>query len=95
MKLYYGELLGGYPSGAFLKIDEGIPKEKVEVDAKDFDVWAQHYHTAGQSQFLQKAFSIFYGSKFAILDYKVETLYSSMLIDGRGEKYYLIIGCVK
>ena len=95
MKLYYGELMGGYPSSAFLKIAEGIPKEKVEVDCKDFDVWAQRYHTAGQSQFLQKAFSIFYRSEFSKLDYKVETLYSNTLIDGKGEKYYLVIGRVK
>ena len=95
MKAYYGELLGAYPSSAFLKIAEGIPKEKVEVDCKDFDAWAQRYHTAGQSQFLQKAFSIFYRSEFSRLDYKVETLYSNTLIDGKGEKYYLVIGRVK
>jgi hypothetical protein len=103
MKQYYGELMEGTPSSAFLKIGEGIPKEKVEVDSKDFDAWVSNYdffnshfnHTVGCQQVFQKAFSVFRVRKFAALDYKVETLYSNTLIDGKGEKYYLVIGRVK
>lgn len=95
LKEFYRKLMGGHPSGKFLDVEEGVPKEKVEISSKDFGAWAFSAYGMGGKPFLEKAFSLFGRYSFCALDYKVEKLYSNTLIDGIGEKYYIVVGRVK
>ena len=96
MKHYYERLMDMHCSHQFLEIGEGVPEEKVVVKSKEFDEWMRFNHTPGYNCFSQKAFSLFRRYRFSDFDYEIETLYSNILIDGRGDnKYYLIVGKIR
>ena len=101
MKNYYERLMDSHSSHKFLEIVEGVPKDKITVKSEDFDTWSEevlctkHNTTPGYNFFHQKAFSLFRKYRFADFNYEIDTLYSNILIDGRVDKYYIVIGKVK